>query len=88
MMINKTKVVLFAALMLGAASGALAASDGSHRGDDTELRSRAQAVGGPGAKHRVAPNAYGANAFRSVPAPSRQPEAAWPRMNCDLPIGC
>jgi|HubBroStandDraft_3_1064219.scaffolds.fasta_scaffold2880625_1 hypothetical protein len=86
-MFSKTKRVLFAALMLGAASGALA-SDGSGYSDGAEMRSHAQAAGAPKAKRQITPRAYGANAYRVVPAPSRQKEADWPRMNCDMPIGC
>jgi hypothetical protein len=86
-MFSKTKRVLVAALMLGAASGALA-SDNSSYSDGTVMRSPAHAVGAPKAKREITRRAYGANAYRIVPAPSRQPEADWPRMNCDLPIGC
>ena len=86
-MITKTTFGLFAALMLGAASGALA-SDGSRNNDGAEMRSHAHAAGASKARHQMSQPAYGANAYRLVPAPSRQPEADWPRMNCDLPIGC
>jgi hypothetical protein len=87
MMFSKTKRVLFAALMFGAASSALA-SDGSNYSDGTEMRSRAHATGAPKSKRQVTPRTFGANSYRSLPAPSRQPEAEWPRMNCDMPIGC
>jgi hypothetical protein len=83
----RTKRVLVAALMLGAASGALA-SDGSSYSDGIVMRSDDNAVGAPKAKREITRRAYGANAYRIVPAPSRQPDADWPRMNCDMPIGC
>jgi hypothetical protein len=86
-MITQTKRVLFAALLLGAASGALA-SDASTYSDGAEMRSHAHAVGAPKAKRQITPRAYGANAYRVVPGQSRQPETDWPRMNCDMPIGC
>jgi hypothetical protein len=86
-MITKTRLVLFAALMLGAASAALA-SDGSSNSDGAEMRSRAHVAGASKAKHQISQRAYGANGYRLVPAPRRQPEADWLRMNCDLPIGC
>jgi hypothetical protein len=86
-MFNKAKRVLVTALMLGAASGVLA-SDNSSYSDGTVMRSPAQVIGTPKAKREIARRAYSANAHRVAPAPSRQPEADWPRMNCDLPIGC
>jgi hypothetical protein len=79
--------VLFAALMIGAASGALA-SDGSSYGGAAETRSPVHAAEASRAKRQITPRAYGANAYRPVAAPSRQPQADWPRMNCDMPIGC
>jgi hypothetical protein len=87
MMSTRTTRVLFAALMLGAASGALA-GDGSSYGGAAEMRSPAHAVEASRAKRQIAPRAYGANAYRPVAAPSRQLQEDWPRMNCDLPIGC
>jgi hypothetical protein len=86
-MFTKTKRALIAALMLGAASGALA-SDGSSNSVVAALQSHGQAAGTPKAKRQMTPRAYRASAYRPVPAPSRQPEAEWPRMNCDMPIGC
>ena len=86
-MFTKTKRALIAALMLGAASGALA-GDGSGNSVAAESQSHGHAAGAPKAKRQITPRAYGANAYRPVPTPSRQPEAEWPRMNCDMPIGC
>ena len=85
-MFTKTKRALIAALMLGAASGALA-SDGSGTALPPSRNPMAMHAA-PKAKRQITPRAYGANAYRPVPAPSRQPEAEWPRMNCDMPIGC
>jgi hypothetical protein len=82
-----TKRVLIATLILGAASGALA-SDGSSYSDGAVKRSHAHAVAAPKAKREITRRAYGGNVYRVIPAPSRQPEADWPRMNCDIPIGC
>jgi hypothetical protein len=87
MMSTKRTRVLFAALMLGAASAAHA-GDGSSYGGVAEVRSPVHAVEASRAKRQITPRAYGANAYRPVAAPSRQPEADWPRMNCDMPIGC
>jgi len=86
-MLTKTKRALLAALMLGAASGALA-GDGSGYGDGAGMRPHAQAVQALRAKRQITSRGYGASAYQQVPAPSRRPEAEWPRMNCDLPIGC
>jgi hypothetical protein len=42
----------------------------------------------PKARRQITPRTFGANSYRSVLAPSPAPEAEWPRMNCDMPIGC
>jgi hypothetical protein len=42
----------------------------------------------PKAKRQITPHTFETNSYRSVLAPSRAPEAEWPRMNCDMPIGC
>jgi hypothetical protein len=86
-MLTKTKRAFIAALMLGAASGALA-SDGSPNSDAAEMRSHGHAAGAPKTNSQNMHRAFGANAYRPITAPSRQPEAEWPRMNCDMPIGC
>jgi hypothetical protein len=86
-MSSKTKRVLVAALMLGAASGALA-SDNSSYSDGTVMGSDAHAVAAPKAKREITRRAYGANAYRIAPAPRRRPERDRPHLNCDLPIGC
>jgi len=91
-MFIKTKRVLLAALMLGAASGALA-GDGSGYGDGAGMRPPARAVQAPRARRQITPRGYGAsasgaNAYQQVPVRSWRSETEWPRMNCDLPIGC
>jgi hypothetical protein len=73
------KSVLVAALMLGAASGALA-SDNLSYSDGTVMRSHAHEVGAREVRREIARRAYSANAYRVVPAPSRQAEADRPRM--------
>jgi hypothetical protein len=40
----------------------------------------------PKTKRQITPRSFGANAYRSLPAPTWEPE--WPRMNCDMPIWC
>jgi hypothetical protein len=82
-----TKSVLAAALMLGVASGTLASAGGLNN-NDAGMRAHAQATGGGWPRHKIAPKTFETNAYRFGPAPSQQPDAAWPRMNCDLPIGC
>jgi hypothetical protein len=87
MMSTKLTRVLFAALMLGSASGALA-GHGSSYGGAAEMRSPAHAAEASRARRQITPRAYGADAYRPIAAPSPQPQADWPRMNCDMPIGC